>query len=238
MTLGSIKIGGSLKTQAALSFLFIPKLLLSDDINDDVKESVTTALDRLKERGATWEPFSFGHFDDALSAYYILAPAEASANLERYDGVRYGHRDSDADYLRAMYKKTRGHGFGPEGNAVGTPPAPSQPTSAARENGGSAAAAHCVDGSGAAAGESAPRKRSAAARIAQRRARGRSADDGGTRAALLGSLPCARARWDPATQARRPRPKPPRISSDSQSEENIARRSPLWGGRLSARAAP
>lgn len=92
----------------------VPKVLLSDTINQDVREATVAALDKLKEQGATWEEVEFGCFDDALAAYYILAPAEASANLERYDGVRYGLRDKDAGYLRQMYKKSRGQGFGDE----------------------------------------------------------------------------------------------------------------------------
>ena len=88
--------------------------MLSDKVSDDIKEHVIQSLDTLKEQGVSWDVFDFGHFDDALSAYYILAPAEASANLERYDGVRYGHRDSAAQNLRSMYKQSRANGFGDE----------------------------------------------------------------------------------------------------------------------------
>jgi len=92
----------------------VPKILLSDKIDQEAREATVAALDKLKDRGATWEEVEFGCFDDALAAYYILAPAEASANLERYDGVRYGLREPNTDYLRQMYKKTRGQGFGDE----------------------------------------------------------------------------------------------------------------------------
>ncbi|MGE4169536.1 MAG: Asp-tRNA(Asn)/Glu-tRNA(Gln) amidotransferase subunit GatA [Candidatus Margulisiibacteriota bacterium] len=92
----------------------VPKQLLGDAIQPEVKQAVIQALDLLKAQGATWQEISMDSFDLGLSTYYIIAPAEASSNLARYDGVRYGHRTESAQDLTSMYKKTRGEGFGPE----------------------------------------------------------------------------------------------------------------------------
>lgn len=91
----------------------VPKLFLDGEISQEVKENFVKALDDLKQFGITWEAFDLGYFEEALSAYYILAPAEASANLERYDGVRYGARKEGAT-LKEMIRNTRGQGFGSE----------------------------------------------------------------------------------------------------------------------------
>jgi aspartyl-tRNA(Asn)/glutamyl-tRNA(Gln) amidotransferase subunit A len=71
------------------------------------------ALDRARELGARIERVALPHADHGLSAYYVLAPAEASSNLARFDGVRYGYR-AEADDLLAMYTRTRHDGFGAE----------------------------------------------------------------------------------------------------------------------------
>jgi aspartyl/glutamyl-tRNA(Asn/Gln) amidotransferase subunit A (EC 6.3.5.-) len=68
----------------------------------------------LEDLGAAVEECSLPTTEYALSAYYIIAPAEASANLARFDGVRYGHRTAQANGLHDMYSKTRAEGFGPE----------------------------------------------------------------------------------------------------------------------------
>ena len=90
----------------------VPSALL-DVISDEIKEKVMHCLDQLTAEGATWEVMEWGDFDDALSAYYVIAPAEAAANLERYDGVRYGRREK-ADSLQDMIRQSRNNGFGDE----------------------------------------------------------------------------------------------------------------------------
>ncbi len=79
-----------------------------------VRNAVTKAIALLEQLGATVSPISLPHTEYALSAYYLIAPAEASSNLARYDGVRYGVRAVDAGNLLDMYEKTRSTGFGSE----------------------------------------------------------------------------------------------------------------------------
>jgi aspartyl-tRNA(Asn)/glutamyl-tRNA(Gln) amidotransferase subunit A len=79
-----------------------------------VRASFEAALALAEGLGATIEPCSLPHAPHALSAYYLIAPAEASANLARYDGVRYGLRVDGDKSLETMYSRTRGEGFGPE----------------------------------------------------------------------------------------------------------------------------
>jgi aspartyl-tRNA(Asn)/glutamyl-tRNA(Gln) amidotransferase subunit A len=90
------------------------ELLDGTGIQDGVRESFQATLRRAEGLGASIETCRLPHAPHALSAYYLIAPAEASANLARYDGVRFGLRvDGDAD-LETMYSHTRGEGFGPE----------------------------------------------------------------------------------------------------------------------------
>jgi aspartyl-tRNA(Asn)/glutamyl-tRNA(Gln) amidotransferase subunit A len=79
-----------------------------------VLEVFEATLERARELGATVETCHLPHAPHALSAYYVLAPAEASSNLARYDGVRYGKRSASDDGLVGMYTQTRHDGFGPE----------------------------------------------------------------------------------------------------------------------------
>ncbi|MDY7003201.1 MAG: Asp-tRNA(Asn)/Glu-tRNA(Gln) amidotransferase subunit GatA [Cyanobacteriota bacterium] len=83
-------------------------------IDSVVEERVKTAILMLQELGAEIEVISCPTFSYGLSAYYIIAPSEASANLARYDAVKYGIRTEEADSLLSMYKKTRARGFGEE----------------------------------------------------------------------------------------------------------------------------
>ena len=92
----------------------IPKEYFAEGVDEDVKEKIHAAIRRLESLGAEAEEVSMPHTDKALPAYYIIAPAEASSNLARYDGVRYGFRAEDAEGLLDMYKTTRSEGFGPE----------------------------------------------------------------------------------------------------------------------------
>ena len=102
--------------------LGVPADLLGDGDDDDggigiepgVRASFEAALALAEGLGATIRPCSLPHAPHALSAYYLIAPAEASANLARYDGVRYGLRVAGDQSLETMYTRTRGEGFGPE----------------------------------------------------------------------------------------------------------------------------
>jgi len=92
----------------------IPVELMSEGTEPAVKGAVNQALVLLESLGASIEETSLAHVDYALSAYYIIAPAEASSNLARFDGVRYGYRTEVAEDILEMYGKTRAEGFGDE----------------------------------------------------------------------------------------------------------------------------
>jgi len=92
----------------------LPKEYMGDGIDSDVKAKVTEAIKVLQQLGATVEEVSLPHTEYAVAAYYILASSEASANLSRFDGVRYGFRAADADNLLDIYTKSRSQGFGQE----------------------------------------------------------------------------------------------------------------------------
>ncbi|WP_138090286.1 Asp-tRNA(Asn)/Glu-tRNA(Gln) amidotransferase subunit GatA [Halalkalibacterium halodurans] len=92
----------------------VPKEYLGEGVKEEVKQSILDALKVLEGLGATWEEVSLPHSKYALATYYLLASSEASANLARFDGVRYGFRSDNADNLLDMYKQTRAEGFGDE----------------------------------------------------------------------------------------------------------------------------
>jgi aspartyl-tRNA(Asn)/glutamyl-tRNA(Gln) amidotransferase subunit A len=92
----------------------VPKEYLGTGIDPRVKEAVMKALQVYESMGATWEEVSLPHTDYAIATYYLLASSEASSNLARFDGVRYGVRADDAANLIDMYRKSRSQGFGPE----------------------------------------------------------------------------------------------------------------------------
>jgi aspartyl-tRNA(Asn)/glutamyl-tRNA(Gln) amidotransferase subunit A len=85
-----------------------------DGVQADVSASVRAAVDRLSSLGAEVGEVSLPHTDYALSAYYLIAPSEASSNLARYDGVRFGYRADGGTDVEEMMSRTRGEGFGPE----------------------------------------------------------------------------------------------------------------------------
>jgi aspartyl-tRNA(Asn)/glutamyl-tRNA(Gln) amidotransferase subunit A len=93
--------------------LGVPDDLTGEGVEPGVMTAFEAALDRARELGATVERVALPHADYGLSAYYVLAPAEASSNLARFDGVRYGLR-VEADDLLTMYTRTRHDGFGAE----------------------------------------------------------------------------------------------------------------------------
>ncbi|TCN19871.1 Asp-tRNA(Asn)/Glu-tRNA(Gln) amidotransferase subunit GatA [Mesobacillus foraminis] len=92
----------------------VPKEYLGEGVSEESKQSVLDALKVLESLGATWEEVSLPHSKYALATYYLLSSSEASANLSRFDGVRYGYRTPDAQNLIEMYKQTRAEGFGEE----------------------------------------------------------------------------------------------------------------------------
>ena len=92
----------------------VPKEYLGEGVSEEVRQSVLDALKVLEKLGATWEEVSLPHSKYALATYYLLASSEASANLARFDGVRYGYRTDNAKNLIDMYKQTRSEGFGNE----------------------------------------------------------------------------------------------------------------------------
>ncbi len=94
--------------------LGVPGELTGEGIEAGVLEGFNAALRRAEELGASVREVHLPHAPHALSAYYVLAPAEASSNLARYDGVRYGLRAEGAEDLLDMYTRTRHDGFGPE----------------------------------------------------------------------------------------------------------------------------
>ena len=91
----------------------IPSEFLSESLQPEIAQAVRTAADQLKAAGATVEEFDLGLCNAALPAYYTIACAEASSNLERYDGMKYGLRTS-GESLSEVYRQTRSQGFGAE----------------------------------------------------------------------------------------------------------------------------
>ncbi len=92
----------------------IPKDYFGEGLDSEVKEAVLAAAKVLEEKGAIVEEFDLSLVDYAIPAYYTIASAEASSNLERFDGIKYGYRTEEYEGLHNMYKKTRSEGFGPE----------------------------------------------------------------------------------------------------------------------------
>ena len=92
----------------------IPRDYFGEGLDPEVKEAVLNAAKVLESKGAVVEEFDLSLVEYAIPTYYTIAAAEASSNLERFDGVKYGYRASDYEGLHNMYKKTRSEGFGPE----------------------------------------------------------------------------------------------------------------------------
>lgn len=92
----------------------VPKEFLGEGVREEVRQSVLDALEVLKGLGATVEEVSLPHSKYALAAYYILSSSEASSNLSRFDGIRYGFRAEGVKNLMELYKETRAQGFGDE----------------------------------------------------------------------------------------------------------------------------
>lgn len=92
----------------------IPRDYLGEGLDDEVRQAVLDGAQTLKERGAVVEEFDLSLVEYAIPAYYVIASAEASSNLSRFDGVKYGLRAKEYEGLHQMYKKSRSEGFGPE----------------------------------------------------------------------------------------------------------------------------
>ena len=92
----------------------LPRDYFGEGLDEDVRRAVLQVAENLKEQGAAVEEFDLGLVPYAIPAYYVIASAEASSNLSRFDGVKYGFRAEGAEGLHDMYKKTRSQGFGPE----------------------------------------------------------------------------------------------------------------------------
>ncbi len=104
----------SLKNDVKGLKIGIPKEYFGEGINKEVKESLEKAIEKYKELGATVEEFSLDIADYALATYYIIACAEASSNLGRFDGIRYGYRTKNFSNLKDIYRNSRSEGFGAE----------------------------------------------------------------------------------------------------------------------------
>ena len=92
----------------------IPKDYFGEGLDKEVKEAILGAAKVLEEKGAIVEEFDLSLVQYAIPAYYVIASAEASSNLSRFDGVKYGYRTEEYEGLHNMYKKSRSEGFGPE----------------------------------------------------------------------------------------------------------------------------
>jgi aspartyl-tRNA(Asn)/glutamyl-tRNA(Gln) amidotransferase subunit A len=106
----SAKLGDSLQGLR----IGIPKEFFGDGLATDVRTAIDAALKTLETQGAKLVPITLPRTELAIPVYYIIAPAEASSNLSRFDGVKFGHRAKDYTDLVSMYKKTRAEGFGEE----------------------------------------------------------------------------------------------------------------------------
>lgn len=92
----------------------LPKEYFGEGIDEDVKKSVLDGVKWLESQGAIVEEVSLPNSEYSIATYYVIASAEASSNLSRFDGIRYGYRSENATNLEEIYKKTRGEGFGAE----------------------------------------------------------------------------------------------------------------------------
>lgn len=92
----------------------LPKEFFGGGIHPEVKHAVLTAASKLEAQGAQLLDVSMPSIDHALAAYYVISSAEASSNLARFDGVRYGYRSKQFDDIDSLYQRSRSEGFGPE----------------------------------------------------------------------------------------------------------------------------
>jgi len=115
MTAADVPHDGVLKESALAALrIGVPEEFFGDGLDGDISDSVTRCIAAMKDAGAHIRPVSIPSLRFAIATYYIVATAEASSNLARYDGVRYGLRESGGGALAGMYDATRGAGFGAE----------------------------------------------------------------------------------------------------------------------------
>ena len=107
-------VSGNIKKDIKGLKVGVIKELMTEGVSDDVKTSIENAIKTFEKLGATIKEISLPLLKHSIGAYYIVATAEASSNLARFDGVRYGYRAQNCENLLDMYCKTRAQGFGPE----------------------------------------------------------------------------------------------------------------------------
>ncbi len=105
---------GELANEIVGKKIGVPRALFGDGLDGEIREKVETVIENYRSLGAEIVDVELPHAKYGIAVYYIIATAEASSNLARYDGVRYGFRAEDTNALREMYLKTREEGFGPE----------------------------------------------------------------------------------------------------------------------------
>ncbi len=93
---------------------YFPEVLDNEGVDRVIRQTTTRALDELRAAGHTVEPVTFDYFDYVVPTYYVLTTAEASSNLSRFDGMRYGYRSPGAETLEDTYRRSRSEGFGTE----------------------------------------------------------------------------------------------------------------------------
>jgi len=93
---------------------YLKESVESEGVNEEIKKATLATIEKLRAEGHTLEPVEFPYLDYILPTYYILTTAEASTNLSRYDGVRFGYRSNNTTDIESMYKKTKSEGFGAE----------------------------------------------------------------------------------------------------------------------------
>jgi aspartyl-tRNA(Asn)/glutamyl-tRNA(Gln) amidotransferase subunit A len=113
-TASGIKLNFEEKPGATLRFAYLNNALDHPSLDPEIRENIMGLIDGLKKDGHNVEGIDFKLLDHIVPAYYVLATAEASSNLSRYDGVRYGARDTKSEDLNEMYTQTRTLGFGKE----------------------------------------------------------------------------------------------------------------------------
>lgn len=106
--------GSALQDDVKGMHIGIPKGYIGEGLDSEVREAVLAAAKELEKKGAVIEEFDLEGVDYAIPAYYVIASAEASSNLSRYDGVKYGYRTADFEGLQDVYKRSRSEGFGME----------------------------------------------------------------------------------------------------------------------------
>jgi aspartyl-tRNA(Asn)/glutamyl-tRNA(Gln) amidotransferase subunit A len=104
----------ALTVNKKLKVCYLQEGIESSGVSEEIRQRTKAKLDFLKKEGHTVEPVKFSYLDYILPTYYILTTAEASSNLSRFDGVKYGYRSPNTKDLESMYKKTRSEGFGEE----------------------------------------------------------------------------------------------------------------------------